>query len=295
MKMKENWPNFFIVGADRSGTTSLYSYLKQHPQVYMSPRKEPYYFCADIIPTGISEPPIRLKEDYLKLFSNVKNEIAIGEASATYLRDPHAAERIYQVVPHAKIIISLRDPVERTFSDYLSRVTIGLEKSSFTDVIERDLAEHKSGKVSARNIITGSFYYKPVKKYIDVFGRENVKILIFEEFTQNIKNTVKELLSFLGITGDIHDFEEEAVGTYGRPKNILAKFILTNQNVRKLVSYVIPKETRQKLGTKYLLTKENKPRMSLDNKKFLENLYHDDAFEIRTLLNRSLPWALLEE
>jgi hypothetical protein len=292
--MKEIWPNFFIVGTSRSGTSALYEYLRQHPKVYMPSRKEPYYFCADIVPDDGGEPPIRSREEYLRLFNKVKDEIAIGEASTAYLEYPQAAEKIHAVVPHAKIIIMVRDPIERALSEYLGRVTIGLEKSSFTEVIARDLAEHRSGKINASNIITKSFYCQEVKRYLDVFGKDNVKILIFEEFTQNIMSTVGNVLTFLRINDDIHSFNEEPVGSYGKPRNTVANFIMTNKSVRRFASYIVPKETRQKLGNKYLLKKEEKPHISSTDRKFLENLYHDDAYNLCILLNKSLPWPLLK-
>ena len=109
----ETWPNFFIVGAPKSGTTSLYEYLKQIPQVYMSPVKEPHYFSKSIVPDNHFLKPIRDKKKYLNLFEGAKNEIAIGEASPTYLADPEAPKLIHELVPNAHIIIILRDPIER--------------------------------------------------------------------------------------------------------------------------------------------------------------------------------------
>ena len=115
---KDNWPTFFIVGAPRSGTTSLYNYLKTIPEIFMSPVKEPGYFIPNDF-RGFSE------KKYLELFKNVKDEIVIGEASAGYLASQEAAFRIKKEIPNAKIIITLRDPVERTFSDYLNNLRTG--------------------------------------------------------------------------------------------------------------------------------------------------------------------------
>ena len=109
------WPNFFIVGAAKAGTTSLYQYLKQIPGIYMSPVKEPHYFSRRVIPDDHHYRPIRDKEKYLSLFKKVNNEKVVGEASPTYLRDPEAPRLIHQVSPNARILISLRDPIERPF------------------------------------------------------------------------------------------------------------------------------------------------------------------------------------
>src|SRR5579872_6439243 len=135
-------PNFFIAGAPKAGTTSLYHYLSQHPQVYMSPLKEPNYFAAEIREDNC-DPVVRRRlygeqralrrfldgpmlgphfsgivsewEDYLRLFANATTERAVGEASVGYLRSPTAPSRIAEKIPEAKIIVMLRDPADRAF------------------------------------------------------------------------------------------------------------------------------------------------------------------------------------
>ena len=116
----EKWPNLFIVGAPKAGTTSLHEYFeKKIPGIFMSDVKEPYYFCKTLIPIDHYITPIRDKKKYLELFEKSKTEKIIGESSVWYLSDPDASSLIYQKVPNAKIIIMLRDPVERAFSHYL--------------------------------------------------------------------------------------------------------------------------------------------------------------------------------
>ena len=130
------WPNFFIVGAPRSGTTSLYEYLKEVPEVFMSPVKEPNFFNLSVENDLFLSKPIREKKKYLDLFKNVKDEKAIGEASPTYLWDPKTPKLIHEIIPDAKIIISLRDPVERTFSHYLMYFRNGIMKDSFYNELQ---------------------------------------------------------------------------------------------------------------------------------------------------------------
>jgi len=126
----ERWPNFFLVGAPRCGTTSLYEYLRLTKGIYMSPTKEPNYFSAETIPDNFRFPPIRDKKKYLDLFAKANKEKAIGESTVTYLQDPRAPCLIHEVVPEAKIIIMLREPIQRTFSHYLYYQSFEFEKRS---------------------------------------------------------------------------------------------------------------------------------------------------------------------
>ena len=97
----ETWPNFFIVGAGKAGTSSLWIYLNQVPQVFMSPHKEPHFFSPTYLAPKIVQ-TFRNKNDYLNLFQDVRNEKAIGEASINYLLDPTSPKLIHEKVPHAK-------------------------------------------------------------------------------------------------------------------------------------------------------------------------------------------------
>src|SRR3989304_10189805 len=117
--MMERWPNLFIVGAPKSGTTSLHAYLDKIDDIFMSPIKEPNYFSAQTVSIKHPVNPIRDKKKYLKLFQKGIHNKYIGEASPSYLADSEASKLIHQVSPNAKIIISLRDPIDRVFSHYL--------------------------------------------------------------------------------------------------------------------------------------------------------------------------------
>ena len=121
-------PNFFIIGAAKSGSTSLYHYVKQHPQIYMSPLKEPKFFALageklDFPGPGDQENVSRAITDihsYRNLFQGRTTEIVIGEASVLYLYSRRAINHIWQSIPNAKLIAILRHPVDRAYSNFLS-------------------------------------------------------------------------------------------------------------------------------------------------------------------------------
>ena len=113
--MNNIWPTFFIVGAPKSGTTLLYNYLKQHPKVFLPSRKEPHFFSQSYHNFRLA-PPVSTKDAYLEIFKNTENFKAIGEASTNYLSDPETAYLIKNQLPNSKIIISIRNPIDRSFS-----------------------------------------------------------------------------------------------------------------------------------------------------------------------------------
>lgn len=117
-------PNFLVIGAVKAGTTSLYHYLQEHPQVYMSSVKEPRFFVLEGKQSDEQNAPGFLRtrittiEAYRALFDGVTTEVAIGEATPDYIHDPEAAPRIQQHLPDVRLIAMLRNPVDRAFSHY---------------------------------------------------------------------------------------------------------------------------------------------------------------------------------
>lgn len=198
-KNKNNIPDFFIVGAPKCGTSSLNNYLGQHPQIYVSPIKEPHFFSTDLNPPSY----IRDKDIYLSLFSNVKNEIRIGENSNTYLYSHIAAKKIKEFSPNADIIILLRNPVDMMYSLYWQALSSGIE---WIKDFEKALKYEKIKKNQPKNMIKTFTLYKDaaqyreqVERYYDLFENKKIHIIIYKEFKNNNLRIYKELLKFLNV------------------------------------------------------------------------------------------------
>jgi hypothetical protein len=194
IKSGEIWPNFFIVGSRKCAVTSLYVYLQNIPGLYMSPVKELYYFAPNSDKSKQWN-----KKEYLGFFKNANGHIAIGEATAIYLWDPDAPKLIHQTIPHARIVMSLRDPVERAYSQYLTAMKYSRRKSSFYDELIRSYKNQEKVDGNSPLYVELGKYYDQVKRYFDIFGREQVKVLIFEEWVQDPVKYVNEVLAFLGV------------------------------------------------------------------------------------------------
>ena len=189
----------------------------------MSPLKETFYFAPHAVQNNASD-VIRDKKEYLKLFENASGYTAVGEATPIYLWDPDAPKLIHQTVPHARIIMSLRDPIERAYSNYLMKKKYSGMKSSFYDELMRDYKSEE--KLFGRSTMYVEFgmYYEQVKRYFDIFGREQVKVIVFEEFVQHPEQTVNEVLAFLGVNYTVTAIREQ-YNPYSVPRSPLALWI----------------------------------------------------------------------
>ena len=203
-----NSPNLFIVGMPRSGTTSLYSYLKQHPEVYLSILKEPHFFSPDLtyVPVFTNE-----EKEYRSLFSGVCKEKIIGEASVWYLTSKVSAEKIKTYSANAKIIIMLRNPADMLFSLYNLYLRTGNEDClSFEDAWNKSHLR-KNGTSLPDNVYFPEglvyndigFYYDKIKRYQKIFGKKNIKIVVFEKFINDTNNEMNAIMNFLEINSKV--------------------------------------------------------------------------------------------
>jgi len=285
----EKWPNLFIVGAPKAGTTSLYEYLKNIPEIYMSPIKEPHYFSSQLSSKNLPfANPIRDKKKYLNLFKKAKNEKFLAESSPSYLLSPESPALIHQVSPNARIIISLRNPVERIFSQYMMLFGNGRLKLSFNEQLHLELEK----KLDEDQLQLGlhKLYSVSVKRYFDIFGSKQVKVIIFEEFVQNPKETVEEILKFLDLSQNLDDFKIEARNPFSVARGPVAKHVVSSKTTRKLAKTILSTSTIDVLKHKFLFKRGSKPKMKKVDLELLVNFYHDEVKKLENILGRKLPW-----
>jgi len=289
-KVKEIWPTFLIVGATKSGTSSLYTYLKNTSGVYMSEKKEPNYFIDNMKSKNGYD-----KSGYLQLFENVKNEKAIGEASTTYLVDPSSAECIHDKIPNAKIIILLRDPVERAFSHYLMFTSYNKEDKPFHEIFLEDFKSTFHMK-SKKDYLKRGLYSEQVKRYVEIFGKENVGIWFFEELKKDSRMVVEQVLKFLDVDSPVPDNVSKVYNPYTEFRGNTAKQIIMNTTIRKILSFVMPSlAIRRLLFHKLIRKKSTKPKLSETDRKKLMNYYHKDIVALEKILGKKTPWEWVKE
>ncbi len=292
-------PTFLVVGIEKAGTTSIYQYLNQHPQVYMSPVKETNFLERDWENFQGKPNPKRIDtwEKYCNLFNNVQDEIAIGEVSPNYLfHYKSSSERIIKYVPDVKMIAILRNPVDRAYSDYLMhlRDSINVEKV-------RSLTEQVKFHADTSFTIKKGFYYTPVKYYFDTFGKERVKIYLYNDLSEDSLAMMQDMYQFIGVNSNFTPDTSQRQQVAAVPKNqSLNNLIKTKNPVRSAVSSVlravIPLEMRQKLRSGLINLnsggKELQP-LSSEERKILADFYHEDILKLQDLIQRDLSCWLV--
>lgn len=291
--MSTNWPNFFIVGAAKAGTTSLYRFLAQHPQVFMSGIKEPHFFSA-VSPRKEQKDIVKTVSDercYRRLFEGSAGYIAVGESSPSYLSELGTAERINRIIPDAKAIILLRDPIARAHSHYLMDVRTGIQRQSFWDAIQSDYAKSEKGWGVSHMYVELGMYHLQVKHYLDVFGRKRVLILTSEELSLRTCDALCRVAMFLGI--DPAQFKEVDVtyphNQFAAPSSKFALSVLRSQWVKLTVRLVTSVKFRQHLRDRFLLAKTAKPEIDAQTKEFLRSIYEPELEKLEALLETPMP------
>jgi hypothetical protein len=203
-------PDFFIVGHPKCGTTALYEMLRVHPQIFMPELKEPWFLASDMRPRfqpPRSASPPKTLEDYLVLFEDAGADQRVGEASSSYLLSYTAAARIAELRPDARIIAILREPASFLRSLHLQLLRTHVEGSkSFRQAIELEGERREGRRVPRRShrpqlLLYSDHvrYVEQLRRYHEVFAREQVLVLVYEDFRADNEATVREVLRFLGV------------------------------------------------------------------------------------------------
>ena len=217
-------PNFFCVGTQKAGTTTLYKILSQHPDIFLPPTKEAWFFHRD---GKFAKGLVWYEATY---FATCRNQHAVGEITPEYMYFETVPQRIYESLgPDVKLIFCLRNPVDRAYSHYLMTARRGRETMSFFDALaaepERTASDFQS-KIDFSYIGRGR-YASQIQRFLDYFPKTNMLFLIFEkDIAMQIDRTVKRILAFLEV-------EEMALDAHGisNPASV-PRFHLVNDIIR---------------------------------------------------------------
>jgi hypothetical protein len=303
--MTRTLPNFLVIGAARSGTTSLQHYLGSHPEIYMSPLKEPNFFAYDgerfdfhALAPGWSE-LARLSvtswRDYRELFHGVTEENAIGEISPSYMRSPGAAARIQRTLPEVRLVAVLRNPADRAYANYLGRLRDGTEQNGDANEAIGGALRGQGPSWRREIYLELGRYHARLQPFFEHFDRERIRIYLFEDFARDPAIVLRDLFAFLGVDPTFVPDTSRRHNRTGRIDNPVLRFAWTrSRSLRLRVGPRVPESWRRALWS--LIGRNlSRPALAPDLRTALVEYYRPDVLELEALLERDLSaWRSTE-
>ncbi|MCB2114209.1 MAG: sulfotransferase [Parvularculaceae bacterium] len=268
--MMRNAPTFIVFGASRSGTTGLYTYLKQHPEIFMSPAKETNFFayegrtpdCAGPGAEYVNNSITRL-EDYEALFGEAGSEKARGEASPLYLYVPGTAQRIRAKLPDVKLIAILRNPIDQAFSHFLYARRQMLEPlEDFNAALDAEQSRVEAGWQPMFHYARFPRYAEQLSAYFDAFPREQLQIHLYEDFEERPLEVLKEIFAFIGVDDQFSPDIEYRPNAGGVPRNKAFQDLIMKPTPASKLFSIIPADIRRRVRdaiSGWNMTKETCP------------------------------------
>jgi len=290
--------NFFMIGNQKSGTTAMYEFLKQHPDIFMTYIKEPFYFSTDLLKEQKEKegklPYYMSKKGYEELFDDWKSEKIGGEASATYLFSKDAAKNIYKYNPDAKILMILREPVSYLYSLHMQNTISNGEDQDFKTALALESNRTKGKDLPRLYTYKTYFYYSEwtkytehVQRYLKLFPKKNIKIIIFDDFKEDNKKVYNDVLEFLDLDQFTPKFKHHNVSKVVKyPK--IKYFLEKNFDFAKKI---MPKKIHGTLAStarKVLMKEQQREKLDPALRKELMKKYKPEVVKLSKLLKRDL-------
>ena len=295
-------PNFLLIGAAKSGTSSMYRYLDEHPEIYMSPNKEPNFFAyegwqPDFCGPGDAEATTNKRsvvnlEAYQALFEGVSGEKAIGEASTFYLYIPETPKRIKHYIPDAKLIAILRHPVDRAYSFYLHLRRDGREGTKdFYQALQQEEKRKSKHWSPVWRYTEFGFYSVQLQRYFDTFDRHQLKIYLYEDLQKNPVALIQDICQFIGVNDSyvpntsVRYNKSDRVQKSRLVYNFSAKPNLLKDTLKPL----IPEPLRKSIMEGIKKSNQDKPQpLDPELRQQLIPLFQDDILKLQDLIGRDL-------
>ncbi len=291
------FPNFLIIGAPRSGTSMLYESIRFHPEIYMSPNKEPLFFGFQEMTDSYRGPgdvqPLVGLDSYCSLFRSVKDERAIGEASTLYLYNSKAPEHIKEIIPDVKLITILRNPVDRAFSHFYTHRLDGREPlSDFALALSEEKTRMEKGWSPFWFYKDVGYYGEQIAHYLSIFDRQQLRIFLYDDLEKNPSGVFKSIFEFLGVNQTFPVNTSIRYHPSGIPKNrALHRFLVQPIFWKRLFKPILPQRIQHVLLLRALNFNLDRPVLNRQIRLALLKEYRTDILKTQDLINRDLgPW-----
>jgi len=292
-------PNFLIIGAAKSGTTAIYTYIKQHSNIYMSPRKELRYFSNinppnKDVPNDYVHKGVSTLKEYESYFDGVTNEHVYGESSPMYLYTPGTAERIKAVIPDVKLLAILRNPVDRAFSAY----THGLREwkepaATFEEALQKEPERIKAGWGMLWHYTKAGFYYQQLNRYYQVFNPQQIKVVLYDDLLTDATHLLQSIYKFLEVDDQFEPDTSLRPNVSGFPKNemfhkLMERLFIDDNLIKRISQVIIPKNMQKLAMVKLRETNLEKRKMPTEIRTYLQELFREDIQILEDLIDRDL-------
>ncbi len=292
-------PNFLIIGAAKSGTTALYHYLKQHPQVFMCPVKEPKFFAHEGRMPRWSGPgdesyltsTVTDLATYLALFHEARDEKALGEASTQYLYMERAPERIRHYLPRARLLAILRNPADVAFAVFLHKRRENLEPfSSFEQALAAEEERMRANWSPFWFYKQRGFYHDYLARYFGRFDARQIKVLLYDDFQREPLSVLRAIFSFLEVDEGFAPDMSYRPNLSGVPKSRALHKWLEKSDAGKYApaNSSIVEKTRWRVTRDLRRWNLSKPQLSSETRRLLMNDYREDVLRLQDLIGRDL-------
>lgn len=268
-------PNFLIVGAAKAGTTTLYEHFRAHPEIFMPRLKEPRFFCYEGSGERIDY-PVQTAEEYAALFAEGAGAKARGEASVHYLPHPRAAQRIRDLIPEARIVAALRDPVDRAYSTYQMNQRNRNVNSAlpFIDALRQEPGLRYT-------------YGDKLGRYFDLFPRERIAVVLLDDIEARPARTMADLYGFLGVDPGFAPDVAKVANPGGAPRNKALHRILSDRRLTALSRRLLPEWAIAPLKTLRSRNLAKRPLAPADRRAAID-VFREDILRTQDLLGRDL-------
>lgn len=294
-------PNFVVVGAPRSGTTSLFYWLDQHPDVYLPVRKELHHFTFPILERHARGPGdervlanlCRTWEEYAAYYDDVGEERAVGEISPSYLLHADVRHDLAARLGAVRVIAVLRDPVEKAYSQYLLLARQGLEELDFFAALRAEEERRDAGWGDIWWYARGSKYAAGIEAYAETFGRENLLVLRFEDLAADPAATLREVFGFLEVDAEFACDTSQVANRAGAPRSRrLGKLIDGDSTAKRVAKKILPERWRVALRLRVADWNTGaKPEFDAEARAFLVDYFAEDVARLERFLGRTMGWS----
>lgn len=294
-------PDFLLIGTAKAGTTSLYDYLGQHPSVFMSPVKEPYFFAFRDNPPRFAGPgdetlnsrAVASLADYHALFAEAPADAVKGEASTNYLYHPSAPRNIADLLPRAKLVAILREPIARAYSSWLDLRRDGREpETSFVRALDLEPARISANWQHMWHYMAMGRYAEQLRRYYEHFPENQLKIILYDDLVADPQRVVADVFRFIGVDASFRPNLTVRHNAGGMPKSRLLHAVLTRPSaVRRTAKALLPSRLRPALRRQIArLRKRNLETSFLSDaeRAVLERRFEEEVSELSGLIGRDL-------